>query len=237
MGSNAKFKRYELKYIINRQQYENIFNALTQHMQKDKYYRSKVCSLYYDTPDKRLIRRSIEKPVYKEKMRIRSYGVPNGDTKVFVELKKKYKGIVYKRRIEVPYDIATNYLLGDDSYIKDSQIKREIDYFKAYYAPLEPSMFLSYERIALVGNEDKALRITFDTNIMYREYDLSLKSGIYGEKILNDDQVLMEIKIDGGMPLWLTDILSTNRAYKTSFSKYGTAYGLSCKKERMKDCG
>lgn len=218
------FKRYENKYLLNEKQYSAVLEALKVSAVPDKYGRSTVCSIYYDTPDKRLIRASIEKPVYKEKLRLRSYGVPSDSTDCFLELKKKYKGIVYKRRIVTPYSDGVSYMNGDETALKPSQIKNEIDYFKAYYGSLSPSVDIFYNRLAFYDKEDPTVRLTFDSGILYREYELDLKNGIYGERILPDGMYLMEIKTAGAMPLWTAEMLTRLKIYPASFSKYGTAY-------------
>lgn len=218
------FKRYEKKYLLNENQYFAVLETLKANALPDKYGKSTVCSIYYDTADKRLIRASIEKPVYKEKLRLRSYGVPTDSTDCFLELKKKYKGIVYKRRIVTPYSDGVSYMKGNANALKPSQIKNEIDYFKDYYGNLSPSVDIFYNRIALYGKEDPDLRFTFDSEILYRENELDLKKGIYGEKILPDGMYLMEIKTAGAMPLWTVHMLTELQIYPSSFSKYGTAY-------------
>ena len=209
--------------MITTDDYETIKQAFAEHMKADKHGKSTICSLYYDTPDFRLIRRSIEKPVYKEKLRIRSYGVATPDTDVFVELKKKYQKVVYKRRISLPEKDAMNYL--ETGQIEHrTQVVNEIDYFKSFYQNLAPSMLLMYDREAYYGKEDKDFRVTFDTNVLWRNYDLTLSKGIYGRPLLEPNIVLMEVKTSEAIPLWFVEILSKNKLYKTSFSKYGTAY-------------
>lgn len=217
------FKRYEGKYMITTDDYETIKQAFAEHMKADKHGKSTICSLYYDTPDFRLIRRSIEKPVYKEKLRIRSYGVATPDTDVFVELKKKYEKVVYKRRISLSEQDAMKYLETGEIENR-TQVVNEIDYFKSYYPGLAPSMLLMYDREAYYGKDNKDFRVTFDTNVLWRDYDLSLIKGIYGRPLLEPNTVLMEIKTATAIPLWMVDVLSKNKLYKTSFSKYGTAY-------------
>ncbi len=220
------FERYEVKFLITRAQKEQIIAAMTPYMQADAYGKSRINSLYFDTPDHRLIRRSLEKPLYKEKLRVRSYGTATADSTVFVELKKKYRSVVYKRRIALPEAQAMAFLCGQ-APISDSQIAREIAYFTQYYAPLAPSMLLSYEREAFYAREDAALRVTFDETVFWREHDLSLCAPCAGETLLDDDTVLMEVKCAGAIPLWLASLLSERNIYKTSFSKYGTAYRIS----------
>jgi hypothetical protein len=166
----------------------------------------------------------LEKPVYKEKLRVRSYGTAKPDGTVFVEIKKKYDSVVYKRRIGVEEEAAMAYLNEGMSLRKNDQITEEINYFCRLYEDLEPAVFLSYEREAFLGKEDPDLRITFDENILWREEDMSLCSKVYGYPLLEEGQVLMEIKVAAAMPLWLARLLSEQRIFQTSFSKYGTAY-------------
>lgn len=215
------FKRYELKYLLTAEQYDRLKMLTDEHMRSDRYGNSDVLNVYYDTPDFLLIRRSLDKPVYKEKLRIRSYGVADQNGDVFVELKKKYDSVVYKRRILVKENELSKALSGSGG---KTQIEKEIDYFISYYKNISPKMVISYRREALYAKDDGNLRITFDKDILWRDYDLSLESGIYGMPVLPQGRILMEVKTAGAVPLWLTRFLSANRIYKTSFSKYGTAY-------------
>lgn len=218
------FKRYEKKYIIDGGTYEKLMQRLEKHFVSDKYGKSSVCNIYYDTPQHLLIRNSIEKPVYKEKLRVRSYGVPNEDSMVFVELKKKYKGIVYKRRVEMTLAQSKDFIEGRNCPGENPQIEKELRYFLEFYKDIAPAMFLSYDRIALCGIENPSLRITFDSNIIYRECQLELEKGIWGEKLLDENTRIMEIKIPEAMPVWLSKILDELEIFPQSFSKYGTAY-------------
>ena len=220
----AIFKRYENKYILNEKQYRAVLRAIEKHTVPDKYGQSDVCSIYYDTPVRRLIRTSVEKPVYKEKLRLRSYGVPKDNSDCFLELKKKYKGVVYKRRIVAPYSDGVSYMAGNSGVIPPSQIKNEIEYFKKYYGVLSPSVDIFYSRLAFYDAADPNVRLTFDSDILYRDYELDLKNGIYGERVLQKGLYLMELKTAGAMPLWTADILTRLKIYPSSFSKYGTAY-------------
>lgn len=218
------FKRYELKYLLSVDQKNRILDVMKENMLPDRYGRSTIRNLYYDTNSYLLIRRSIEKPTYKEKLRIRSYQEASDESTVFVELKKKYKSVVYKRRLSLPYSNAKDWLGGKGRPDKNTQIAAEINYFLSFYQSLRPAVFLSYEREAYSAKDKSDFRITFDDNILSRQEDLSLKSEVYGTSILPEGKVLMEIKCGGGIPLWMTEILSKERIYKTSFSKYGTAY-------------
>ena len=223
MAYQTVFKRYELKFLLTKAQKSAVLEAMAPYMSLDKYGRTLICKLYFDTDDYRLIRRSIEKPVYKEKLRIRSYGVASGDSTVFVELKKKYDSVVYKRRLSMSEREALEWLLSNGERPR-SQISDEIDYILSYYKNLHPTVFLSYEREAYYSNDKSDFRVTFDENILGRTSDLSLSSGAYGEPLLDEDKTLMEIKCSGAIPLWMVRILSSERIYKTSFSKYGTMY-------------
>lgn len=224
MAYDNIFKRYELKYIISAEQYRIIKSEMSEYMRADKYGESDICNLYCDTPDFLLARRSNDKPFYKEKLRIRSYGVAKKDSDIFVEIKKKYDSVVYKRRITA--DEITAVGLLDGTVSPTSQIGREIAYFSKLYKGIKPQMYISYRREAFYGRDDKDFRMTFDREILWRTDELSLSSGIYGRRVLPEDQVLLEIKTAAAIPLWLVKILSANKIYKTTFSKYGTAYML-----------
>ena len=217
------FRRYEKKYWLTAAQQRLLLDRMQPYMRPDRYGQYTICNIYYDTPDYRLIRASLEKPVYKEKLRVRSYGVPEANGKVFVELKKKFDGVVYKRRVTTEIT-QVGLLLSDGGHAADfGQIGREIGYFQSFYRT-EPKVFIGYDRLAFAGAEDEELRITFDTGLRWRESELDLRLGDYGAPILSDDRVLMEIKIPGTAPLWLSRLLSKIGAFPTSFSKYGACY-------------
>ena len=224
MAFQTVFKRYEIKYMITLEQKAKVLNAMKPYMKLDKYGRTTIRNIYYDTDTYLLIRRSMEKPTYKEKLRVRSYGRAEPDSTVFVELKKKYKHVVYKRRISLPEAEAMEWLAGEQHCRKYTQISDEVDYFLDYYKTLHPTVFLSYEREAFYAKDGSDFRVTFDDAVLCRQDDLSLESEVYGTPILPEGKVLMEIKCSGGIPLWMTKILSEEHIYKTSFSKYGTAY-------------
>ena len=224
MSYQDTFKRYELKYMMNQAQKEGLLKAMEPHVALDQYGRTTIMNVYYDTPEYLLIRRSLEKPVYKEKLRLRSYGTATSDGIVFVELKKKYDGIVYKRRTTATEQEAMEYFSKGKPFSKSDQITEEIDYFKSFYQNLRPAMVISYEREAFYDLDGSDLRITFDENILWRETDLSLRQEAYGNALLGKDQTLAEIKVGGAMPLWLARSLSELGIYQTSFSKYGNAF-------------
>lgn len=224
MAYQTTFERYEIKYLLTPQQKEQLLRAMRGRMQLDQFGRSTIRNIYYDTDTFRLIRRSLEKPAYKEKLRIRSYQRVQPTDPVFVELKKKFQSVVYKRRLALPEEQAmTSFRTGDELPVQ-SQIANEIEYFRAYYRTLHPTVFLSYEREAFYSLDGSDFRITFDENILYRCRDFSLGSPIYGIPLLAGSQTLMEIKTSGGMPLWITHALTEYGIFPTSFSKYGAAY-------------
>ncbi len=224
MAFQTVFKRYELKYMLTKEQKDKILQAMAPYMVPDQYGRTQIRNIYFDTGNYRLIRHSIEKPAYKEKLRIRSYGRACPESTVFVELKKKYRHVVYKRRISMSEYEAMAWVLGQCHCGKVTQISEEVDYFLKYYEVLQPAVFLSYEREAYYAKDDPQFRVTFDDTILFRQEDISLESDAYGMPILPDGKVLMEIKCAGSIPLWMTRLLSEEHIYKTSFSKYGTVY-------------
>lgn len=224
MAYQMTFKRYELKYLLNKKEKEEILLAMKPHMKLDDYGRTVIRNIYFDTENFRLIRRSLEKPVYKEKLRIRSYKPVQITDPVFVEIKKKYKSVVYKRRLLLPEKTVMESFRTGEPLPVCSQIGDEIQYFREYYKNLQPSVFLSYEREAFYSLDGSDFRVTFDENILYRRNDISLGSEIYGHPLLGKQQTLMEIKTSGGIPLWMSETLTKHYLYKTSFSKYGSAY-------------
>lgn len=218
------FRRRELKFLIDRQQRQALEQLLKEKMVPDKYGQSTICNLYYDTPDYRLIRRSLEKPVYKEKLRLRSYGRIEPGVDVFLEMKKKYKGVVYKRRIRVTQEQAAAFMQCRAQLPQDNQIAREMVYFRDFYKTLEPRVYLSYEREAWYDPTDFGFRMTLDQNIRYRTTELDLEAPIDGRALLPPELSLLEVKASGGIPMWLTEHLSRQHIHKQSFSKYGRAY-------------
>lgn len=218
--SNSIFERYEIKYLLTNDTYQQFLSRIKDKIEPDKFPNTLIRSIYYDTDDDLLIRRSIEKPVYKEKLRIRTYGLDN--KKVFLEIKKKYLGKVYKRRISLNYSDVDRFLTEKND---KTQIGKEIITFCNHYKSLKPKMLIMYERDAYL-RRGTDLRITFDKNISFRNFDLNFNSNLEGKKIINSDFVLMEIKVMHTMPVWLVKVLSELKIYKTSFSKYGLAYKM-----------
>lgn len=225
------FNRVEKKYIINDYSYHILNEKLNDYMVEDrfcignKFY--SISNIYFDTWDDELIRCSIDRPLYKEKLRLRSYGIPTLEDKVFLEIKKKFKGVVNKRRTVLQLSEAYDFLLENQSPMPNSyineQVLNELKYFMKLYKPV-PKVYLAYDRKALFGKEDGELRITFDTNIRTRRERLRLELGDDGEELLKKGTWLMEIKTVGSMPMWLSEMLTELKIYGCSFSKYGTEY-------------
>lgn len=224
MDYQAVFTRYEMKYLLTLEQKKQILQAMAPYMALDQYGRTTIRNIYFDTDNYRLIRHSIEKPAYKEKLRIRSYNRATPDSTVFVELKRKYESVVCKRRLSLSENEALRWVSGQMHCKEATQISDEIDYFLNYYETLHPVVFLSYEREAYYCRSGGDFRVTFDDHILCRQEDISLESGIWGTPLLEDGKVLMEIKCCGGIPMWMANALSQERIYKTTYSKYGTAY-------------
>lgn len=216
---------------MNQKQYELFLKKINDYVEEDKYFKYKICSIYFDTNNYDLIRNSLEKPIYKEKVRIRSYGKVENEDKIFFEIKKKYKGITNKRRITLTYENLKNYLnknkIPDNSNI---QIFNELDYLMNYYE-LKPKVFISYDRISFISKENKNLRITFDNNLNYRLNELNLDDE--KGKIFNNDKYILEIKTLDSFPIWLVKVLSELEIYPTSFSKYGSIYKNYILKESL----
>ncbi len=222
-GNGYIFKRVEKKYMLTRAQYEEFITAIEPYMAIDEYGLSKICNIYFDTENDELVRLSNEKPVYKEKFRLRSYGIPGPEDKVYLELKKKYRDIVYKRRISLKLSEAEDYLLRGIRPQKDSQILREIDYFISFHKTV-PKLYLAYDRTAWYGREDKEFRMTFDSHIRSRRNHLSLAFGDVADELFEQEYWLLEIKAVGAYPLWLVRKMEELSLYPVSFSKYGTIY-------------
>ncbi|MFV0556244.1 MAG: VTC domain-containing protein [Lactovum sp.] len=223
------FERKEVKYRLTHKQYQDIQELLKDKMQEDKYGEHSILSLYYDTDDYQMIRKSIEKPDYKEKFRIRSYGCAEKNKEIFLEIKKKINGIVYKRR--------EKFILNElnfKSFLKlENQTQREINYLFSKY-PLKAKVLIAYERVAMYDKETKEFRITFDKNIRYRKENLSIKDSS-GEAIDPELEVLMEVKALGAYPIWFVSILNQFKLQKSSFSKFATSYKNHLQFEKEND--
>ena len=224
MSYQNVFERYEIKYFLTKTQKEALMKEMDKRMQSDKYGRTTIRNIYYDTDNFRLIRDSLDHPVYKEKLRIRSYQRAEIGDMVFVEIKKKFEDVVYKRRVAMPRIAAENWIDYRKPLAFGSQITSEIDYLVDFYEGLSAKAFLSYEREAFSDNKNPEFRLTLDENILARDTELNLGSDIWGQPLLPHGMTLMEVKIAGAMPLWMANFLSSNNIQKVSYSKYGTYY-------------
>ena len=222
MAPITVMQRHELKYKISAEQVEFLKQNLKDYVTEDKFGFSKIMSLYYDTPDYRLIRTSIEKPLFKEKIRLRSYGLATQTSPVFLEIKRKIEGVVYKRRVQTTVKQSNDFFAYKGEISEDTQIARELKYFRDYYKTLAPACLIMYDRLAYKGTD--GIRITIDYDIKYRITDLSLDKSVEGNKLLDDGSSILEIKAQGAYPLWLVKILEEGKIYKTGFTKYGTVY-------------
>ena len=219
----SSFKRCEQKYLITAEQQDALQKTFSQHMISDQYGEYLVQNLYYDTENWDVIRESIEKPAYKEKLRLRCYGEASGTSVFYLELKKKYKGVVYKRRIAISSQLFTSDSIRSIVSEAPSQIAKELGYYLQLNEVSE-KIYISYQRVAFVGIKDYELRVTFDTDICFRLDNLGFSSPDAGQYVLPEGKMLMEVKALGGMPLWMANILSENGIFPASFSKFGVCY-------------
>ena len=235
MQNAGIFERSEIKYLVNDFQRAALLSAMKDFLEPDPHGESTICNVYYDTPDFRLIRHSLEKPVYKEKLRIRSYGPAKPGQEIFLEMKKKFDGVVYKRRISLPLAQAEAFLAGETALTGeggvmeeaswgDRQIARELEYFRSFYGTLEPAVHLCYDRSAYFAKDDPDFRLTFDRNIRWESENLTLTAEPAGARILPAGQSIMEIKTAGAIPLQTARLIGRLRIPKASLSKYGKAY-------------
>lgn len=228
MAYGNTFRRREVKYILDANKYSEVRNAISGHMTEEIYGKYTICNIYCDSPDSELIRESLEKPVYKEKLRLRTYGTASDGGDSFLEIKKKYNGVVYKRRVQLPYLEALRYIRDGVPPEQRSQVINEVDYMIKRHS-LAPKLIICYDRRAFFGNDNREFRLTFDSGIRSRTEDLDLRSGDYGETLAEQPFRLMELKVTGAMPMWMTEILSSLELYPVSFSKYGSIYAAGIK--------
>jgi len=240
----TSFKRHEKKFLINEVQYAKILPVLGQYMHLDEFCQNgqeySIYNIYYDTDDSSLIRHSLTRPYYKEKLRLRTYCIPGSlNSQVFLELKKKIGGTVNKRRAVLNLGEAYKFLecgiYPENPDYMNRQVLSEINFFLKHY-DVKPACYISFKRIALFGQQDNDFRITFDHNIITRREELGLEKGCYGEELLEPGQVLMEVKVSGGFPLWLANYLSENQIYRIKFSKYGQEYTRGLMKRETACC-
>lgn len=242
MAVTQSFNRYESKYLLTDEQKEKFISALGENLVKDKYDKYTICNIYLDTDDFYFISRSLEKPVYKEKLRIRSYGTAEDSSRVFFEIKKKFRKVVYKRRITIPLNEAVDYIERGIrppclSGYTANQIFNEIDFLMKKYRPV-PKLFLAYDRVAYSDNRFPGFRVTFDKNIRGRWDNLTLKTDDDNEFLDTgtENYSLMELKCGGAMPLEYIRILRRLDIKQISFSKYGRIYVNSLNKKERNPC-
>lgn len=218
------FARVETKYMLTPDQEEAIEAGLRRRgFTCTDFGSPAVQSLYYDTPDHQLIRDSLERPIYKEKLRLRAYGAPGTQSTSFVEVKKKYDGVVYKRRAALPLQEAFIGLSRECLPENAGQVGREALWLVKRYS-LVPSVVIAYDRNAWFSAQEPSVRITFDRNLAFRDHDLDLTSKTENTVFTRPDQRLMEVKTGGTYPLWLARLLWDTRAKRVHYSKYGYAY-------------
>ena len=234
------FNRREIKYLISDEDKNALLNIISEYMDADLYNKDgkpyTICNIYLDTKADELIRKSLEKPAFKEKIRLRSYGQAALTDKVYLESKKKYDSVVNKRRTTFTLEDAYKYFesgIITDSPIMNHQVMREIDYIMNFYK-LEPRVFISYDRLAFFEKNNSDFRLTIDRNIQTRREDLRLDSPIYGDQLLPEGKWLMEAKAFKSFPLWFVHFLSERKIFSTSFSKYGTEYKNYLNKQNNK---
>lgn len=227
-GNISVFERVEQKYILSKSKKDKLLNRISDNLEKDEYFESKICNIYFDNEDNELTINSLEKPEFKTKVRLRSYDVPNSESNVFLEIKDKFEGIVGKRRIKLNLKEFNDYI--EKGEMKDTQIMRELDYYFKYFN-LKPKIYVGYDRQSYYYKDDEGLRITFDSNLKSRDYDLKLDLGRDGKNYFDNDTYIMEVKVCGSMPLWLVRSLNEEEIYPVSFSKIGSIYS----KERGSD--
>ena len=225
------FNRYERKYIITAKQKDDMVEFMKDHLVFDDYSTDNtpyhIYNIYFDTHDFSIIRNSIAKPTYKEKLRLRSYTFPiQHEDIVFLEIKKKFEGRINKRRLFMTYEQVLDYLNHQKkpvfaNYI-DQQVFLEIDYFLSLHKA-KPGAFISYKRIAMISEQDD-LRVTFDYDMKFRNDNVNFESDDGHQIIQSNDYFLMEVKSSINFPFWLARKLSEFQLYSQSFSKYGKAY-------------
>jgi len=224
------FRRREKKYLITGEQGAALQRLVSWYTAIDQQGEYLIQDLYYDTDNWDIISKSIEKPSFKEKLRLRFYGEYNSESQGFLEMKRKYEGIVYKRRIALPLSELKKRGVRETVSAVDSQISREISYFLLTNRVSE-KIHIAYKRTAYTGIENKGLRITFDRDIVF--HLCPMNNNNFSEfnpendrqiQIIEQNQMLMEIKTADAIPLWLTRVLSENNIFPVTFSKFGVCY-------------
>lgn len=218
------FRRVETKYLLKPEEFKKLLDVVAPYIEKDRYFKATNCSVYYDTNERYLAIHSMEKPIYKEKVRIRSYNVPKSlDDSIFIEIKKKFDGVGSKRRIVTTLRDFYYYEKTGELKTDNAQIKAELDHCFSFYH-LKPALYVAYDRLSFCGKNNQDFRLTFDHNVRSREIDLKLEYGDKGENYFENGEIVMEVKALESYPLWFTKALSSLKIYPASFSKYGRIY-------------
>ena len=233
------FNRFEKKYLVTSEQVGRVLDEIEKHMEPDKFNIDRktysICNVYFDTEDDYLIRNSLAKPVYKEKIRLRSYGTPDEGAYGFLEIKKKVNGLVNKRRTKIKirdaYDFVESKGRTQVEQGMNKQVLKELTYIVQNY-DLKPKVMIAYDRLAYFEKGNPDLRLSLDTNLRSRRKDVKLEMGSYGENIIDNDIWIMEIKTSKAMPLWLSEMLANEKIRSTSFSKYGIEFKKYIKKKK-----
>ncbi|MBL6537884.1 polyphosphate polymerase domain-containing protein [Streptococcus suis] len=223
----TKFKRIETKYILDCKQLAAVLDDFKNHLVEDDYPTSTISNIYFDTPSYQMIQDSAERLWKREKIRMRTYDAyPTEDSQVFLEIKKKENGVGLKDRLTSRPKSVLDFIHHSivDETITNPTLLETMAELRARYGKIEPMMYIYYDRFSMKGIEDKKVRVTIDQNILYRPYDVSLFAGKYGYPLLDENQVIMEIKVPEVYPTWLQAIIDKYGLERVSFSKYGTAH-------------
>jgi len=245
------FERKETKYLLSPLQYLQFRALAERHLAPAEYHESDVSSLYYDTPDDLLINRSLQGGKYKEKLRVRSYGAATQSSPVFIEIKKKFKGITYKRRVNCTLAAASAFLAGMDYLeaierwpLKDTaaqeyahgtmsrQIAGELAWMRDHYEGIAPKMLVTTHRLSFVDVDDPDLRITFDSNVRWDNVSTTLEEAAGRHELFDNGERILEIKCGSAYPMWLVAALNECGIRPQSVSKYGRAYQAAAMRER-----
>lgn len=227
MTTETTAKRVEKKYIIQNDVLKDLLKDLEPYLVADKYKHSTITNLYFDTDDYEIIRRSIAATNFKEKFRIRSYSPePVLDSQVFMEIKSKNDGVVYKERFQTTLFSAINFLNGVED-IEDKAFADNMEIFMGKYPTMKPKMYIYYDRLSMKAKDSNKVRLTVDSNLTYRDINLDDLTNKSGKALLDSNYSIVEIKLNQEMPEWLEEVLENHQIEKGSFSKYGTAYKLT----------
>lgn len=237
------FRRYEKKFLLDEATMNRLLPVVREHMEPDKYCVNgrtyHICNLYFDTEGDDVIRESLQHPFYKEKLRLRSYGLPQTEQDpVFLELKKKVNRIVTKRRTKLRYAQAAAFLRegtvpGGADYMQ-RQVLSEIDYYLSH-KDVFPTTLISYDRMAFFDRTDSSFRLTFDSNLRHLRGVQSFVGGREGTLLFPPEFRLMEVKVSNAYPKWFADLLCEQGVRPHSFSKYGVAYKTYLRHEVRED--